>query len=341
MAISSGVGPHAAWLNVNGATFPIEHGSVSQNATRKSSTFSGLIPLSYPGAAETLAGLGDNQATITVMTRGAISTLVTGEVDDTDFDLIGRTISFTGRDNSAKLHDNKTSEKWQNLKPSDIVSQLIGRVGLSGNVTASSLMAGKQVQQDYVRLSDNVSFAYVIHRLAQLDGARWWVDPMGVFNYAPLGSPQGIYSITINQNTSPISADCVELRIKRNIQAGKSVAVTVKSWHPKKKQVFSFTSNVEGNGGPINYNYHVPNLLQDHVTKRAQSRAAEKSRHELKVEATVIGDPSVQAGMGLQLSGTNFFDQTFDIDSVHHDFGMPGHLTHIVARSAMQGRSTS
>ena len=341
MAITSGAGPHAAWLTVDGSTIPIEHGEVSQSAKLRSSSFRAAVPLSYPGAAAALANLGDNNATITVMTRGQTATLITGEVDLTDFDFIARVINVSGRDKSAKLHDNKTSEKWLNKMPSDIVQDLIGRIGLSGNVTSSSLMAGKQLQQDYVHLSDNVSYAYVIHKLAQFDGARWWVDANGNFNYVPLGTQQGAYSIAINQDFEPISSDCMVLRVQRNVQAGKTIAATVKAWHPKKKQVFSYTSNVEGNGGPINFNYHMPNLLQDHVTKHAQSQAAEKARHELTVMATVVGDPSVSAGMGLQLSGTDYFDQTFDIDTVHHEFGMSGHRTSITARSAKQGRSAS
>jgi hypothetical protein len=56
------------------------------------------------------------------------------------------------------------------------------------------------------------------------------------------------------------------------------------------------------------------------------------------VNATVVGDTSVAAGMGLQLSGTQF-DQTFEIDSVHHDFGMGGYRTSITARSAKEGRT--
>jgi len=278
---------------------------------------------------------------VTVMTRGMTGTLFTGEVDEAEFDFIGRVIRVNGRDKSAKLHENKTSEKWLNKQTTDIVQDLIGRVGLSGNIAASGIQAGKQLQQDYVKLSDNVSYAYVIHKLAELDNARWWVDPNGNFNYVPIGQPQGIYSIMINQDAQPISSDCIELRIRRNIQAGKTISTTVKSWHPKKMQVFQYQSNVEGNGGPVNYNYHIPNLLQDHVTKHAQSLANEKARHELTVSATVVGDPSVQAGMGLQLSGSNFFDQVFDIDTVTHDFGMGGHLTHITARSAGQGRSAS
>jgi hypothetical protein len=341
MAITSGAGPHFASLNVGDSSFPIEHGSVTQDAKRKTSSFSVVIPLSYPGAAAALANLGDNTATITVSTRGMTGTLVTGEVDHTDFGYIDRVIRVHGRDKSAKLHDNKTSEKWLNKKGSEIVSDLIGRIGLSGNVTASKLMAGKKLEQDFVYLSDNVSFGYVIHKLSQIDGARWWVDANGNFNYVPLGTQQGVYSIFINQDSEPISADCVQLRINRNVQAGKTISATVKSWHPKQKKVFTYKSNVTGNGGPIEYSYHIPTLLQDHVTKRAQSQANEKARHELTVDATVVGDPSVQAGMSLSLSGTHYFDQIYDIDTVHHEIGMSGHRTHIVARSAKQGRSAS
>jgi hypothetical protein len=59
------------------------------------------------------------------------------------------------------------------------------------------------------------------------------------------------------------------------------------------------------------------------------------------VRATVVRDPSVAAGMGLSLTGTTQFDQTFDIDTVHHDFGMRGHTTHITARAAKKGRKAS
>jgi hypothetical protein len=48
------------------------------------------------------------------------------------------------------------------------------------NVTrATGTIAWVAIEQDFVRLSDNVSFAYVIHKLAEFDGARWWVDANG------------------------------------------------------------------------------------------------------------------------------------------------------------------
>lgn len=340
MAITSGVGPHAAWLNVNGASFLIERGSVTQQAKRKSCEFSVTIPMGLDGAADTLAWIGDNTATITVLARGQIATLFTGELKRPAFDYIGRSISVYGQDLSGRLHQNKTSEKWQNKLPSEIVQDLVGRVGLSGNITSSALLAGKRLEQDYVKLSDNVSYGQIIHKLAEFDGARWFVDAKGVFNYVPFGSTQGIYSIQIDQNRRPISSDCLRLRVTRNIEAGKNLEVHIKAWHPKKKQLFQKTATVPGIGGPHVYNFNLPVYEQDHVDQHAIAQANERARHELKVSATLVGDPAVSAGMGLQLSGTHF-DQTFEIDHVHHEFGMGGFRTSITARSAKQGRSAS
>jgi hypothetical protein len=340
MAITTGVGPHAAWLNCNG-TWPVEHGTVDNSSKRKTSRFSCTMPLSYPGAYAALANLGDNDATISVLARGAVATLFTGEVDDVAFDYIARTIHVTGRDKSKKLHDKKSNEKFLNQKTSDIVNTLIGRVGLSGDVFSSGNMAGKKLEQDYVKLTSNLNYAQIISKLAYIDGARWWVDQNGLFHYAPYGSPTGNYSISINQDQEPISSDALKFRIRRNIEAGKTIKVTVKSWHPKKKQVFQSEKTVEGNGGPIEYEFHLPTMQQQDVDARATARANGKAQHEFKVTATVVGDPSVTAGMGLSVSGTTFFDQTYDIDHTSHVFGMDGYLTHITARSPKKGRSAS
>jgi hypothetical protein len=342
MAITSGAGLHRAWLNVNGSTFPIEHGSVEQQKTRRTSTFSTAIPLSYPGAEATLANLGDNATTIAVLTRGVTGTLFTGETDTTEFDYVGRIIRVTGRDKSAKLHENKTSEKWINRKGSEIVQDLAGRVGLSVQADDSGLMAGKQLQQDYVRLSDSISFAAVIDKLAQFDGARWWVDQNGTLQYRTSSSPEATYTLNYTPpKTGFMIADFMALKIRRNVQAGKTHKVSVRSWHPKKKEVFQYESNVEGNGGPINHSYHIPNLLQDHVKQYAKSRANELARHELTVHASVVGDPTVNVAMGLQLNGTTFWDQTYEMDTIHHEFGMTGHRTNITARSGKGGRSAA
>lgn len=344
MAVSSGAGKHSASITINGMTFPIEHGSVEQQATREASTFSVAIPYSYPGAIESLTNISDPSVVINVTTRGMSAPLLTGEADLVSYDLIGRTIHINGRDKAGALHSTKTSEKWVNKPGSDIVKDLAGRIGLNVQADASGLMAGKKLQTDYARISDNVSFAYVIHKLAEFDGARWFVDGGGTLHYQSKSNSNGVYTLNYSPPTSgPISADFTSLRIKHNIQAAKGVAVTVKSWHPKLKQAFTATSNVESKLGlgSSPYNYHIPNLEQDHVTQHAKSAAMERARHEYTVQASVVGDPTIAAGMDLQIKGTGYFDQSYQMDCVHHEFGMSGHKTSITARSAGAGRSAS
>lgn len=296
--------------------------------------------MDYPGVLAALADLGDNTATISVKSVGGAGTLMTGEVDELNFDLIGRTINFTGRDKSSKLHDMKSTDKWVNQKPSDVVQSLIGRAGLSGKVTPSKTMAGKKLQQDYVKLTDNASLAQIIHKMAEIDGCRWWVDPQGTFHYVPFNDPSGIYSVYINQS-QPILSDCMSLKVRRNIQAGKSQQVTVKSWHPKQKKVFTHKSTVSGNGGPIVYSYDFPTLLQPDVMQRAKAIAMERALHEFVIEAKVVGDPSIAAGMGLELSGSVYFDQVYTIDTVVHNFGRHGYTTHMTSKAPKEGRSAS
>lgn len=340
MAISSGFGPHAAWLNVGEDSFPIEHGNVSQSAEKTTSSFSGVIPMSIVGAQTKFANMvADEEATITVQTRGQTATLITGSIDTVRFDYIHRTINFAGRDKSAKLHEEVSSEKWLNKKPSEIVQELTNRVGLSGKITASSVQAGKKLEKDYVKLTQNHTFAKVIHEMARIDGARWWVDPNGEFNYAMADSETSTYTININQNTRPISADCLQLRISHNLQAGRPQEITVKGFHSKERKIITSVSNVSGKGPKRSFIYHVPTIDDDRASRHAKSEAAERSRQEITVTAVIVGDPTVQAGMKLQLNGTDF-DQSLDIDTVQHDFGMSGHTTHITAKSAGAGRDS-
>jgi hypothetical protein len=341
MAISEGVGPHSAWLTVDGTKLLVEAGGVTQSALRKSATFHCTIPLSEPGAYQTLVSVGKNAAAIEVMTRGNTKKLLTGQIDDVDFDYIGRRITVTGRDKSAALHDNKTSEKWLNKKTTDIVKELAEKAGIKADVKTLETMAGKMLEQDHVKLSDGVSFSYLISKLAEIDGARWWVDADGVLRYAPFGSTTGNYTIFIDQSGQPIRSDCLHLRVRRNLQAARPIKVRFRAWHPRKKKVFQHESTIPGTGSEIGYDYSVPALQQDQVEKHAKAQAMERARHELTVRATVVGDPNCAAGMGLTLTGTDAFDQTFDIDTVHHDFGMRGHTTHITARSAKKGRTAS
>ena len=333
MAISSGVAPHRAWLQAGGQ-WPIEHGHAEQTADRSSGTFNVSIPLSYPGAEAFFSTTGATQGSVVVSSHGITDTLLTGELDECAINYINRTINVTGRDASAQLHQQKSSEKWQNKKGEDIISDLAGRVGLGFSGSGvSKLMAGKLLMQDYVKLSDNVSFGYIIQKLAEFDGARWFVKG-NTLHYVSKGDSSGVYTI----NYSPPSpgrferGDFLNLEIVRNLQASKTIGVQVQSWHPKDKRTYTAQFTIPGIGGTLKYNYNLPNLKQDHVEQYAQSRAQEHARHGITVHAHLVGDPSIDIGMGLQLNGTGYFDGPYTMDSITHEFGMHGHTMTIIAK---------
>jgi hypothetical protein len=296
-----------------------------------------------PGALGAFSG-GTSEAAIICSTRGISGPLIVGEIDSIDLDFVATTIHISGRDKSAKLHGKKTAEKWQNKKGSEIVTELAGRAGLStGNIDASKQLAGKKLEKDFVKLTDGVGVSTAIHLLSQFDGARWWVDKNGKFNYQSVLSGGGGSSYSLNYKPpdpgSPMIADFMSLRIHLNLPAKKGVKVTVKSWHPKDKKLYTGEAKAGGGGGggePSEYVYHVPTLDQAHADQHAKSRAKEHARHAITLTATVVGDPSIDAGGSVSLSGTPF-DGTYQIDSVHHEFGMSGHKMTITAKSLGEG----
>jgi uncharacterized membrane protein YgcG len=344
MAISSGVGPHLAWLTLNGQVFPLEDGSVTRTATRKSGSFSGSFPFlginAVPGAEATLAGLGDNTASVTVQSFGQQTTLITGEVDMVEFDYTTGNAQVSGRDSSAKLHAVKSAEKFVNQTPQQIITTLAGRVGINVNADSFSLLAGRLVQMDWSKVTDGVAYAHVIHKMTELMGAHWFMDQSGTLNIKIGAGSSSPYVINYSENplTGGIVSDALSLRIHRNVQAGKPVSVTVNSWnqHQKKGYVGNFT--IGGNGTTQNYAYHLPGFTQDHVNQHAKSKANDHARHEITVEAEVVGDPSITIDQPLQLNGTAF-SQMLTIDSLTDSFGMKGHTTHISAKSMAAGRT--
>ena len=338
MAISSGVGPHFAIAVVNGVQFPIEKGSTHRTATKKSGTFSATIPLYYPGA-RSLVTIGDNQTSIIVSTRGQVATLLSGEIDDVEPDYINGTLEISGRDGSAKLHDQKTAEKWVNKQPGDIIQDLASRVGLGVNISQPlQLKMQRLMKDDYTKITDNISYGMTIHKICELMQAHWFIKD-GTLNIVSGQASGGGYSINLTVGPdNEISCDALSLKIKRNVQAGKPINVTVKSWHTRDAKTYQGQNQVGGNGTTKNYVYHLPNLTQDHVDQHAKAKSKDHNRHEITVTAECVGDPSIDISQGLTLSGTDL-DGTYTIDGIEDSFGMDGHTMTINAKGPLGGAS--
>lgn len=82
----------------------------------------------------------------------------------------------------------------------------------------------------------------------------------------------------------------------------------------------------------LKYEYHIPNLDEDHAEQYAKSKAKEHARHRVQVTVECVGDTACRPGMQLNLMGTAF-SGTYDIDTVDHQFGMGGHMMTITSRT--------
>lgn len=351
MAISTGVRVHRAWLDVDGMRFLIKDGSVDIHKSKKSSTFSATVPL------KSLLGvnmdaywrdLGENETKVMVITGSPLALLgegtplLTGEIDRAKISYVAGTVHVTGRCKSAKLHASRSAEKFVNQKPSDIVAKLAKRVGMTAETSPSILMAGKKYQIDFSKLTDGVSYSAMLHKFAELEGAKWWTDRHGKLNYKSADDPtaNAVYPITYVGPTALSYAvgDAIHLDISRNIQAGKSVRTEVHSWNQKAKKVHKGEASVPGAKGQLKYTYHIPNLEPAHAEKHAKSKAKDHASHELTLAAECVGDPDIDIAMDLQLSG-NAFAQLFELQTIHHSIGENGHSMRLSAKSAKAGRT--
>jgi hypothetical protein len=131
------------------------------------------------------------------------------------------------------------------------------------------------------------------------------------------------------------------MNILLNLQAAKTIEVNVDSWNQKKKQTFTSQKKLLGFTGakPLVYNYRTPGMEQDHVDDLAENKVAEHSRHEVEVHVHLVGDPSIDIGMGLQLVGTAFA-QTYEMDQICHNISEHGYTMEITAKPARPGRSS-
>lgn len=338
MAITTGVNPHRAWLSVNGTQIPILTGSCVVRGVRQSSTFEATVPLNYPGAADVLQNIGDNSSGVVVESNGKQGVLVMGEIDTTNFHYgHGGTIVVSGRDNSTKLHNKKFHGKFVNQTTVAVAAQMASEAGLGFSSSGSGMMMGTKLDQEFVDMADGMSLSSIVSKCAEMDDARWFVDNTSTLNYQIQPNPSGGYSVTYTKGP-PEKADFFQLMITRNIQAGKTIQVFIKSHQSFQKQTNQADATVPGNGGPVQYEFEPPNWQQNQVQQYAQNKANEIARHEITVQAAVVGDVTITVNTGLSVSGTATFDQTYLIDEIHHQFGMPGHTMTITARSGRGGR---
>ena len=334
-AVTGGVRQLQVYLQVNGANLTVLDAEAIQRAARESSTLSATIALDdNPGFDEDFWLVqAPIQAALFVSAGGLSGTLVSGKLDKGAVDLDTRTVKVSGRDMSGALHEMKASKSWINQTPSQIVQELAGMAGLAANASGLSLMAGKLFQIDYTKIANDVSLSQIIHKLGEFEGARWWVKDSTLY-YQPPDQATGAYPVVYSkpQNGGPAGGNFLKLNIDRNMVLAQGATVNVAGWHQKKEQTIKSTQG----SGPATYNFEIHNLEQDHADQYAKAKHSDIMLHQFTVTAEMVGDPTIDIGQQLSLSGTPA-DNTYTIDSIHHQIGDHGYTMTIEARGSSGG----
>lgn len=232
---------------------------------------------------------------ITATTDGAgWFPLITGDVDDWEYDPIEGTIELVGRDLAALLIDNRTTQVFRNLTASEIAQKLAEQHGLSAQVTPTHTTMGRYYRQQYNTLfgSDNthaINDWDLICQIGQIEGIVPYVQGTTLYFERPAASPPAV-RVHYDQGVSNVTG----LRFGRSLTLAKDVHVTVRSWDAWTSKTITGeavvkAAKVAGDdaGRQVDYYFSVPNLTHAQANATAQRLAVEISKHERRIDVSM------------------------------------------------------
>lgn len=330
-------------VTINGDVVRFEHFEVDNNNFYLADTFSVAIPISdnRPGydinyyssqpalLIEIFAGFPKNPS---YFNQNELKSLIIGQVDTVDVSLDNRTITLAGRDLTAKFIDAKTTEKFQNLTASQIVTLLAKRRGLTPVVTETKTKVGLYYQDQLAKLTSESSEWDLLTFLAQQEGFSLYVKGMEVHfepKPTPEDNPYVIYYQHPNLLGNTAQANVASISLERNLTLAKDIIVKVRGFNAKTKQPFTkiakatHTKNtvLAGKAQPIGtaqtYTYVKHGYTPEQALQYAQQMLRILSSHEMKLTATLPADNILSVRNIIQVRGTeSIFDQTYYANSV-------------------------
>ncbi len=337
-----------AFIDLGGGPMPVKSCEWTRKSVRAADTFSVSLPVGKAaqfgfGYAE-FADFQPEEATISASSQiggGDLTQVMTGQIDKPEIDWDKQTVTISGRDKSASLTENRRSQAFKNQMSSDIVSTIAQSRGLGVSFVAGTGFAGK-VFADYVFHALNQSDYHIVSDLAEREDYRWYVDGSTLY-FEPKEQLTDVYPFTyIPPSVGSYGiGDCWGLKTSRNKTAAKPHQVTVKSWNSKDKKLYKSTASMGGIGSDIAVEYHHNGKNMDQVTKLANSRLDNLTRHDCSASWSAAGDLSLDVRQKTQLGGTGtIYDQTYDIDEVRFSMDWDAVFTMALScKSRVSGRS--
>ncbi|MDZ5448963.1 hypothetical protein [Labrys sp. ZIDIC5] len=310
-------------LVVNGQPMRCEEINVDQSRDGKSDTFSARAPLWHlPEGldADWWSSATDIKVQVYVdIGQGAVK-LFDGVVDDVEHDFDSGVLNLNGRDKAAKLLDKKSSAKFHNKKPHEIVQQLAKESGLEADVDDVADRAGKIYQIDYAAIQHRISDWSSIQDLADKHGRVAYISGGKVYFKKP-DEQLPVLKVTYRPPTpdGPADSNAVKLSVKRSVTLGRPIKHKVKSWNHRKAESEDGEYTEPGDGDELVWQHHYPGLSRDQADRRAKDQCDKTTKHEVGPTVTMPGDPTVTPRFMLEISGTGTaYDHQYEIKSLKH-----------------------
>lgn len=280
---------------------------------------------------------------------GDLQSMVLGGINDLivcPFGPGGGYVEFNGFDLTKSFIDNKTTEKFPNLKASDIVTQLAVKRGLTPVVTKTTTEAGIYYNQDFVQPGSEVTEWDLITYLAQREGFQVFVRGTSLyFQPRVTTSPTPyVFQAQTLENGQSASFNGSELTLSRNLNYARDVIVTVSSWNAKTGYVSAQAKGTKNKqivaarvaqslSQPQTFEYYIPGLSKQQALQRAQQMAEDISQHERVFRTTCPGDNILRKDSLIQVKGVcPSADQTYYPDTITRTVGA-GYIMNVVAKN--------
>lgn len=246
--------------------------------------------------------------------------LISGFADTIEVDAIRNNIVVTGRDRTAIFIAAQTQESFQNLTSSDVATLLCGRHGISASVTPTTTLIGRYYQDGHTRsaLSQHGRATTewdVLSWLAQLEGYDIWVA--GATLYFQPASTSAIVAVVA-------PANCLDMRLSRDLSIGAGFTVRVQSWDSASQQGISaqasYGSIATGTASMVALR---PNLSLGDAQALAQKLVSQLGGHERTLSYETPADLTTMPRMQIQLANTNTdFDGVYMVYEVERRFSL-------------------
>lgn len=283
--------------------------------------------------------------------KADLVSMVIGDVDDIHIDPLHDEIVMTGRDLTARLVDNKTTEKYPNLTASQIATKLAQARGLTPVVTATTTKAGTYYDIDKIDVADDRPEWDLLTYLAQVSGFVVYVKGHELhFEPKPdtAVDPYVLHWEPANSTSGSPMLNALDLTLTRNLTIAKDIIVTVRSYNVKQKTGFTKTANrsrvkagtktaSKSYIAPQRYFFTIANKTAEETQQYANQKLAEISQHEMNFSMAIPGDPTLTPRTVVRLDGTGTaFDQIYYPASVLTEFSL-----HAGYRTTVRGKNSS